>query len=199
MIAVWSPSPCHRRGCWPKVTGQWGILNCTSSHGNLGSFLIIKWAMQLTKRQTTKGPVCATSHPVASLKRPAAPGSALGGYYWRSSFVSEKDQHSIGSSCQLPAALLVCVQSSSWVWDYRALAASLFQAQLQTSEKKLGWKTKWTFKTWTMKRPCWDTFMDTMLHFQKLTLLDTAPFPCSSPILKNKCTVHKSIPTVKKK
>lgn len=155
--------------------------------------------MQLTKRHTTKGPVCPTSHPVASLKRPAAPGSSLGGCYCGSSFVSEKDQHSIGSSCPLPAALLMCVQSSSWGWDNRALAASLFQAQLHTSEKKLGWKTKWTFKTWTMKRPCWDTCMDNMLHFQKLTLLDTAPFPCSSPILKSKCTVHKPIPTVKKK
>lgn len=167
--------------------------------GTWAHLLIIKWAMQLRKRHTTKGPVGPTSHPVASLKRPAAPGSALGGYYCGSSFVSEKDQHSIGSSCQLPTARLVCVQSSSWVWDNRALVASLFQAQLQTSEKKLGWKTKWTFKMWTMKRPCWDTFMDNMLHFQKLTLLDTAPFPCSSPILKNKSTVYKSIPTVKKK
>lgn len=52
--------------------------------------------MQPTKRHTTKGPIRPTSLPVASQKCPAAPGSTLGGYCG-SSFVSEKDEHSIGS------------------------------------------------------------------------------------------------------
>lgn len=55
---------------------------------------------------------------------PTAPGYALGGYCG-SSFVSGKEECSIGSSCQLIASLLAYFQSSSRVWDNRALISLL--------------------------------------------------------------------------
>lgn len=129
--------------------------------------------MELTKRHTAEGPIGLTSLPVASQKCPAAPGSTLGGYCGLP--LSQKEESSIGSSCQLPAALLMCFQSSSWGWNNRTLISFLFQAESQTSEKKLEWKTKQTFKMCTMKRHCWDTFMPSVLRLLKLTLLDISP------------------------
>ena len=49
-----------------------------------------------------------------------------------------------------------------------------------------------------MKRHCWDTFMDNMQHFQKLTLLDTAPVSQFKSYFRNRPTIHKYIPTIKK-
>lgn len=72
MIAVWSPAPCHRWGCRPKVTGQWGILNCTSSHGNLGSSFDYKVGHATDKKTHHKRP-CLSHIPPCGL--PEAPCS----------------------------------------------------------------------------------------------------------------------------
>lgn len=98
----------EERGSWPKVTNKQWLLNCASTTGARAHLLMIKWVMDLTERHTTKGTICPTCLPVASQKCPAAPGCALGGYCG-SSFVSEKEECSIGSSCQLIAALLIRV------------------------------------------------------------------------------------------
>lgn len=149
ITAIWSPSPFYRWGHWGtegwgsclKVTSEWWLLNCASTIGAWAHLLMIKWVMQLTKRHTTKGTVRPMSLSAASQKHPAAPGSSLGGYCG-SSFVSEKEEHSIGSSCQPPAALFMSFQSSSWVWDNRTVISPLVPSVVANIWEKAGMESK---------------------------------------------------------